>query len=71
MPARYGGGIARPPGIEQLKQLLARGVVVGRDGRLYFGSGSTCDMCVERDPRSATILSVCQDGTGFRIEARG
>ena len=46
-------------------------VVVGRDGRLYFGSGSTCDVCVERDPRSATILSVRQDGTGFRIEARG
>ena len=23
-------------------------VVIGRDGRLYFGSGSTCDACAER-----------------------
>ncbi len=46
-------------------------VVVGRDGRLYLGSGSTCDVCDERDPRSATILSVRPDGRGLRVEARG
>ena len=46
-------------------------VVVGRDGRLYFGSGSTCDVCRERDRRSAAILSVGQDGRGLRVEARG
>ena len=46
-------------------------VIVGADGRLYFGSGSTCDVCRERDPRSATVLSVRQDGTGLRVEARG
>jgi glucose/arabinose dehydrogenase len=46
-------------------------VVVGRDGRLYLGSGSTCDACRERDPRSASILSVGQDGSGLRVEARG
>ena len=46
-------------------------VVVGRDGRLYFGSGSTCDACVEDDPRSATILSVLPDGRDLRIVARG
>lgn len=46
-------------------------VVVARDGRLYVGSGSTCDVCRERDPRSATVLSVRQDGTGLRVEARG
>jgi glucose/arabinose dehydrogenase len=46
-------------------------VVVGRDGRLYFGSGSTCDVCRERDRRSATVLSVRQDGSGLRVEARG
>jgi glucose/arabinose dehydrogenase len=46
-------------------------VVVGRDGRLYFGSGSTCDACVEEDRRSATVLSVRQDGAGLRVEARG
>jgi glucose/arabinose dehydrogenase len=46
-------------------------VVLGPDGRLYIGSGSTCDQCKEKDPRSATIFSVRPDGTGLRVEARG
>ena len=46
-------------------------VVVGRDGRLYFGSGSTCDVCRERDRRSAAVLSVRPDGRDLRIVARG
>ena len=46
-------------------------IVAGPDGRLYLGSGSTCDACVERDPRSATILSFRPDGSGLRIVARG
>jgi glucose/arabinose dehydrogenase len=46
-------------------------VVVGPDGRLYLGSGSTCDACRERNPRSATILSMKPDGTDVRIVARG
>jgi glucose/arabinose dehydrogenase len=46
-------------------------VVFGPGGRLYFGSGSTCDACTERDPRSAAILSVRTDGTGLRIVAHG
>ena len=40
-------------------------------GRLYFGSGSTCDACRERDRRSAAILSVRTDGTGLRVVAHG
>ena len=46
-------------------------VVFGPGGRLYLGSGSTCDVCVERDPRAATILSFRLDGSGLRVEARG
>ena len=46
-------------------------VVVGPDGRLYLGSGSTCDVCGERDPRSAAILSVRTDGSDLRVFARG
>jgi glucose/arabinose dehydrogenase len=46
-------------------------VVLGRDGRLYVGSGSTCDVCVEKDPRSATVLSVKPDGSDLKIVARG
>jgi glucose/arabinose dehydrogenase len=40
-------------------------------GRLYVGSGSTCDACVEHDARSAAILSMTLDGTGLRVVAHG
>jgi glucose/arabinose dehydrogenase len=46
-------------------------IVVGRDGRLYLGSGSTCDVCREKDSRSATILSVRPNGRELRVVARG
>jgi glucose/arabinose dehydrogenase len=46
-------------------------VVVGADGRLYLGSGSTCDACRERDPRSAAVLSARRDGRDLRVVARG
>ncbi len=46
-------------------------VAVGPDGRLYVGSGSTCDACRERDRRSAAVLSVRPDGTDLRVVARG
>jgi glucose/arabinose dehydrogenase len=46
-------------------------VVVGPDGRLYLGSGSTCDACAESDPRSAGVLSLRPDGSDLRVHARG
>jgi glucose/arabinose dehydrogenase len=46
-------------------------VVPGPDGRLYMGSGSTCNACDEQDPRSAAVLSVRPDGTDLRVEATG
>jgi glucose/arabinose dehydrogenase len=46
-------------------------VVVGPDGRLYLGSGSTCDACSEQDTRSATILSVHRDGSDLHVVATG
>jgi glucose/arabinose dehydrogenase len=45
--------------------------VLGPDNRLYLGSGSTCDVCQERDSRSATVLSLKPDGSDLRIVARG
>jgi glucose/arabinose dehydrogenase len=45
--------------------------VVIRGGRLFFGSGSTCDACAESDPRSAAILSVRKDGRDLRVVAHG
>jgi glucose/arabinose dehydrogenase len=46
-------------------------VVVAPNGRLYFGSGSTCNACAEADERSAAVLSVEPSGKGLRIEASG
>ena len=46
-------------------------IVAGPDGRLYLGSGSTCDACVERSRLSAAILSFRPDGTGLRVVASG
>jgi hypothetical protein len=45
--------------------------VVFHRGRLYFGSGSTCDVCREKSRLSAAILSVRPDGKGLRVVARG
>jgi glucose/arabinose dehydrogenase len=45
--------------------------VVVQRGRLYFGSGSTCDACSEKNRLSATVLSVRPDGTDLRVVARG
>ena len=46
-------------------------VVPGPDGRLYLGSGSTCNACAEEDPRSGAILSLSPDGSDLRVEAGG
>jgi glucose/arabinose dehydrogenase len=45
--------------------------VVGYRGRLYFGSGSTCNACAERSRLSAAVLSVGLDGRGLRVESSG
>jgi glucose/arabinose dehydrogenase len=45
-------------------------VVVYR-GRLYFGSGSTCNACRQRSRLSAAVVSVALDGRGLRVESSG
>jgi len=46
-------------------------VAVGPGDRLYLGSGSTCDACRDKNPRSAAVLSLKPDGTDVRVVARG
>lgn len=46
-------------------------IVLGPDDRLYLGSGSTCDVCREKDRRSGAILSFRRDGGDLRIVAGG
>jgi glucose/arabinose dehydrogenase len=45
-------------------------VVAPADG-LFLASGSTCDACVEEDPRSAAILALDGDGKNLRVYATG
>jgi glucose/arabinose dehydrogenase len=45
-------------------------VIVHR-GRLWFGSGSTCDACAEKSRLSAAVLSVRPDGKELRIVSSG
>ncbi len=43
----------------------------GPDGGLYVSVGSSCNVCLESDPRRAAILRFEADGTNGRIYARG
>jgi len=41
------------------------------DGKLYISVGSTCDVCVEKDPRNATLLEADPKTGESRIFAKG
>ena len=43
----------------------------GPDGWLYLAQGSTCNVCVEEDPRRATMMRLRADGSGPEIVATG
>ncbi len=40
-------------------------------GKMYISSGSSCNVCIEKDPRRATVMEFNPDGTGQRIFAKG
>ncbi|MBX5449883.1 PQQ-dependent sugar dehydrogenase [Thermogemmatispora sp.] len=50
---------------------VTRTVLIGPDGRLYVSIGSSCNVCIESDPRRATVMVFNLDGSGGRIYARG
>ena len=43
----------------------------GPDGWLYVSQGSSCNACIEKDERRATIMRMQPDGTGREIYATG
>jgi glucose/arabinose dehydrogenase len=49
---------------------VSRTINVGPDGRLYVSIGSSCNVCVEPDPRRTTIQVLTGDGT-LQPYARG
>lgn len=46
-------------------------VAVGPDGWLYLTLGSSCNVCVEKDPRRATMMRMRPDGSEARLFATG
>ena len=46
-------------------------VRIGPDGALYLGQGSTCNVCLEADPRRATMMRFNLDGSSGVIFATG
>ena len=46
-------------------------IAFGPDGWLYLSQGSTCNVCVELDPRRATIMRMRPDGSEAEILATG
>lgn len=50
---------------------VTRTIAFGPDGWLYLAQGSSCNACVEKDPRRATILRMRPDGSEAAIYATG
>ncbi|HVQ44290.1 MAG TPA: PQQ-dependent sugar dehydrogenase [Candidatus Saccharimonadia bacterium] len=48
-----------------------RTITFGADDQLYISVGSTCNVCRESDPHSATILTADADGHNLRTFASG
>ena len=44
---------------------------IGPDGWLYLAHGSSCNACVEKDPRRATMMRLRPDGSSAEIHATG
>jgi glucose/arabinose dehydrogenase len=50
---------------------FTRSLGIGPDGKLYVSIGSSCNVCLESDPRRAAIVRYNLDGSGEEIYARG
>jgi glucose/arabinose dehydrogenase len=40
-------------------------------GKMYISAGSSCNVCIEKDPQRATVMEFNPDGTGQKIFAKG
>jgi glucose/arabinose dehydrogenase len=40
-------------------------------GKMYVSAGSSCNVCIEKDPRRAAVMQFNPDGSGMKIFAKG
>jgi glucose/arabinose dehydrogenase len=45
--------------------------IVFHNGKMYISAGSSCNVCIEKDPRRATVMEFNLDGSGQKIFAKG
>ena len=45
--------------------------IVFHSGKMYLSAGSSCNVCIEKDPRRATVMQFNPDGSGQKIFAKG
>jgi len=45
--------------------------ILFHNGKMYVSAGSSCNVCVEKDPRRATVMQFNPDGSGQKIFAKG
>jgi glucose/arabinose dehydrogenase len=45
--------------------------IVFHGGKMYVSAGSSCNVCIEKDPRRAAVMEFNLDGTAMRIFAKG
>ena len=45
--------------------------VLFHDGKMYVSAGSSCNVCIEKDARRATVMEFNPDGSGQKIFAKG
>ena len=58
-------------GLTKDGQHVTKTLGVGPDGWLYLSQGSTCNVCIEADPRRATMMRLRPDGSGAEVYATG
>jgi glucose/arabinose dehydrogenase len=59
------------PGLSAEGNHWSKTVRVGPDGFLYLAQGSTCNVCIEADPRRAALMRFRLDGLDGQIIANG
>jgi glucose/arabinose dehydrogenase len=45
--------------------------ILFHDGKMYISAGSSCNVCIEKDPRRAAVSEYNPDGSGQKIFAKG